>query len=196
MENILEKIGFGVLGAVVAGVGYLLKRWIERRPVFDEIEKQHKLLSLSKEMREQRVSLADLKKLEEAILNKSKVIGQYVTSIKKEIEVELQLNNKEFITQVEMNERACHEFNRADDKLKSIIRSLESHLDKTEIESLRKSQDSWEIFRKKQAEFTEVQYKGGSIQPLIYYSELERLTIERAASLQSEISIRATWRGE
>lgn len=187
MENILEKIGFVLLGAVVTGVGYLLKRWIERRPVFDEIEKQHKLLSINKEMREQRVSLADLKKLEEAILNKSKLTERYVTSIKKEIEIELQLDNKEFITQAEMNERAYDEFNRADDKLKTIIRSLDSHLDKTEIESLRKSQDSWEIFRKEQAEFAAVQYKGGSIQPLIYYSELKRLTIERAASLQSEL---------
>lgn len=31
MENILEKVGFVVLGAVVTGVGYLLKRLIERR---------------------------------------------------------------------------------------------------------------------------------------------------------------------
>ena len=61
------------------------------------------------------------------------------------------------------------------------------NLDKTKLETLIKAQNSWKIFREKQAEFASSQYKGGSIESLIYYSELERLTVERTASLQSEI---------
>lgn len=188
MENILEKIGLIVLGGILTGVGYLLKRRIERKPVFDAIEKHQKLLSLTKEMRDQKVSLSELKRLEEAILNKEKATEHYTQTIKEELKIDVAFENKEFITQAEMNEQAYQSFKRADEKLRTVLKSTESYLDKTELELLKKAQDAWEVFREEQAEFASNQYKGGSIQSLIYYSELERLTVERAASLQSEIN--------
>jgi uncharacterized protein YecT (DUF1311 family) len=187
MENILEKLGLVVLGGLVTGIGYLLKRRIERKPVLDEIEKHQKLLMLNKEMREQRISLPDLKKLEEAILNKEKATERHAISIKKEIKIATEIENREFITQAEMNEHAYEAFKRADEKLKNVIKSLERYLDKTELINLGKVQDAWEVFRKEQAEFSSHEYRGGSIQPLIYYAELERLTVARAASLQSDV---------
>lgn len=188
MENILEKIGLVVLGGLLTGIGYLLKRRIERKPVFDTIEKHQKLLTLNKEMRDQKVSLSELRRLEEAILNKEKATEHYTQTIKEELKVDTAFDNKEFITQAEMNEQAYQSFKRADAKLRNVLNSIEAYLDKTELETLKKAQATWEVFREEQAEFASNQYKGGSIQPLIYYSELERLTVERAASIQSEIN--------
>jgi uncharacterized protein YecT (DUF1311 family) len=196
MSEILEKIGLVVLGSLLAGAGYLLKRWIERKPVFDAIEKHQKLLSLNKEMRDQRVSLEDLRKLEEDILNKTKAIRQYAIHIKQEITVGDELAGKEFLTQAEMNEHAARSFHRAEEKLDSIIQSLEQDMEKIDLENFRKSQMAWKSFRNQQAEFLSDRYRGGSIQPLIHYSELERLTIERAASLQSEFDERLKLEGQ
>jgi len=187
MENILEKIGLVILGGLLTGIGYLLKRHIEQKSAFDAIEKHQNLLMLNKELKEQKVSLSELRKLEEAILNKEKAAEHHSLILKEELKTDTALECDEFITQAEMNKHAYQSFQRADTKLKNVLTSIESYLDKTELETLRKSQDSWKIFREKQAEFASSQYKGGSIESLIYYSELERLTVERAASLQSEI---------
>jgi len=187
MENILEKALFVLLGGFLAGIGYLLKRRIERRSIFDAIERNQKLLMLNKELRAQKISLSDLHELEAKILNKEKAAEQYAVTIKKELKDDMPLETKDFITQAEMNEHAYHSFKRADEKLQNILETMEIYLDKTELNILKNAHETWEIFRDKQAEFAANQYKGGSIQPLIYYSELERLTIERAASLQSEI---------
>jgi len=187
MENILEKIGLVILGSLLTGIGYLLKRHIEQKSIFDAIEKHQNLLTLNKELKEQKVSLSELRKLEEAILNKEKVAEHHSLILKKELKTGTALECDEFITQAEMNEHAYQSFQRADTKLKNVLTSIESYLDKTELETLRKAQDSWKIFREKQAVFASSQYKGGSIESLIYYSELERLTVERTASLQSEI---------
>jgi len=187
MDNILEKIGFAILGGLLTGIGYLLKRQIEQKSVFDAIEKHQNLLILNKGLKDQKVSLPELRKLEEAILNKEKATEHHSLILKEELKAGTALECDEFITQAEMNERAYQSFQQANTKLKNVLTSIESYLDKTELETLRKGQDSWKIFREKQAEFASNQYKGGSIESLIYYSELQRLTVERTASLQSEI---------
>jgi len=187
MENILEKIVFFILGGILTGIGYLLKRYIEQKSVFDEIEKHQKLLTLDKGLKDHKISLSELRKLEEAILNKEKAAERNSLILKEELKTSTALECDKFITQAEMNEHAYQSFQRADTKLKNILTSIEASLDKTELEILRKAQDSWKIFREKQAVFASSQYKGGSIESLIYYSELERLTVERAASLQSVI---------
>lgn len=64
---------------------------------------------------------------------------------------------------------------------------LKQYLSKENILLLEEGQEHWIKFREKHAELVAKKFEEGSIQPLIYYTELERLTIERIASLQTEL---------
>ncbi len=65
--ELLEKILFVILGALLPGIAYLLKRRIEKKPVSDALEKHQKLLSINKELAGQKISVEDLHLLEQAL---------------------------------------------------------------------------------------------------------------------------------
>lgn len=156
MENVLEKIGFVLLGGLITGLGYLLKRRIERKPVFDTIEKHQKLLSLNKELSKQKVSLTDLKKLEDALLIKSKATESYVAQMSEEVDIGKRVNRKlttylneltnslseglithgEMTQLAELNDTAYQLVLQSDEKLKSMLKLLEEHLDKIQLNDL------------------------------------------------------------
>lgn len=72
-------------------------------------------------------------------------------------------------------------------KLDQVINELSFKIDEVEREKLMQSQAAWENYSVEQAEAASISYRGGSIYPLIYLSELESLTVERAARLQAEL---------
>lgn len=198
MEEVLNKIGFALLGGFLTGTAYLLKRWLEKKPVLEEIEKHQKLLALAKEMNEQQLSIEALRQLEQTIIRKPQAIQAYIREIKEEIKkrtekVEIAIykpihETKQIITQTEMNEQAQREYIQAEQKLISTIEKLKEKISFDDAGLLDKIQESWKEFRDKQAVFTaHFYYRGGSMLPLIYYSELERLTVERVAALQNEL---------
>ena len=187
MADAIGKIGLVFLGGLLAGMGYLLKRWIEKKPVVDAIERYQKLLSLTKELTEQKISLDDLEKLQTSLLKKSVAAENYAQSLKSEAKNLVEEKGKEFRTQAEMNQQAVDSFRLADAKLKVALATLESLLSYKERDALREAQATWENYRSKQGEYAAKQYEGGSIAPLIFYSELESVTLARIAAIESEV---------
>ncbi len=87
------------------------------------------------------------------------------------------------LTQAEMNAAAAEDARKADEKLASILEVLDP---RSEHAALQASQTAWEIFRKRQAEFRSgINQPGhGSIAPMLYSSEVERLTRVRIEELE------------
>jgi hypothetical protein len=46
----IEKIGLILLGVLISGVGYLIKRKIESKPQIESLDKHKKLLDIHKQM--------------------------------------------------------------------------------------------------------------------------------------------------
>lgn len=195
MADAMQKIGFLFLGGLLAGLGYLLKRLIEKKTVVDAIDRYQKLLSLRKEMAEQKVSLVDLDKFQAFLQKKSVVAESYAQSLKSEANTFAKETRKESLTQAELNEHAVDSFRLSDAKLRVALATLESLLSHEERDALREAQATWEKYRSKQGEYAAKQYEGGSIEPLIFYSELESVTLARIAVIESEVEHIRSLRG-
>jgi uncharacterized protein YecT (DUF1311 family) len=168
MIELAEKIALVVVGALLAGGGYLIKRRIEKKPVIDEIDRRQKLLALNKELAQQKISLQDLDRLEALLLRKTKAAESFAQSLKAEVDAVTDAKGKEFLTQAEMNQRAFDSYQVADSKLRVAIASLAPMLSHEERHALGEAQAAWELYRDAQAQFAAKQFEGGSIAPLIY----------------------------
>jgi uncharacterized FlgJ-related protein len=72
--EILEKLGFVLLGVAIIAIGYLLKRKIESKPQIEAIDKHKKLLDIHKQMSDQGVDINGLRQLEAMITGKAVAI--------------------------------------------------------------------------------------------------------------------------
>jgi uncharacterized protein YecT (DUF1311 family) len=86
-----------------------------------------------------------------------------------------------------MNIVAAQAYERAERKLETIIAELKEYFSPEEIARLDETTEAWRNYQRKHAEFLISQYEGGSIQPLIYASALESLTIARIVELETEL---------
>jgi uncharacterized protein YecT (DUF1311 family) len=93
-------------------------------------------------------------------------------------------------TQAEMNTTARERYERASIRLHLIRDGLLRLLSPTERVLQDDTQRTWEAYRDHQANFAAAQFEGGTIQPLVRATELERLTIERAAILETDLEFK------
>ena len=88
-------------------------------------------------------------------------------------------------TQVEANACADSAYGRADDELNAVYRRVSAKLGAEERPRLRAVQRAWIAFRVAHCEFLAERYEGGSIQPYIRASCLEKVTRERTGHLRA-----------
>ncbi len=192
----LEKIALVIVGVLLSGLGYWIKRFVERKADTETLERHKKLLEINKQMTEQQVTVEDLKRLESALTGKAEAIAAYSKTIESEATPLLELKRDEPITQAEMNMVASNNFETAKQQMTSVLNELLSHLDGEEKAALSESQRAWENYCFEQAEAAAISYQGGSIYPVIFFSEMESLAVERAARLQVELDHLRRTRGE
>ena len=185
--DIVNKILFVIIGISISGIGYLIKRLIEKRSNVETLERRKNVLEIHKQMKDQGLEIPDLLKLESQLVSKQKSIAKNTQEYEQESKPLVNSQSEESLTQNELNERANQKFEDAKAKLQIILEQLLSKLDKTEKEALKKSQRTWEEYSIEQAFSASSSYRQGSIYPLIYFSELESLTLERAARLKAEL---------
>jgi len=88
-------------------------------------------------------------------------------------------------TQQEMNSQAKNAHNKADLEMAKIYRSLMSSLSSQNDKNLLlDAQRAWIKYKESHCKSLANQYQGGSMYPLVLYSCLEELTIERKKQLQ------------
>ncbi|SRR5260221_266145 len=181
-----------VLMVVIGGAGtaawFHWRRRVERKPVFENIEKAHKLVALKKELVGTNSTLEDLKSLEDALMGRGEVAKALAVSYEQEANELRELQQKSALTQAEMNFAAAQAYERSAQKLEYVIVGLKEYYSPEEIERFEDAQKAWLAYRDKHAAFLAAQYAGGSIQPLIHASALESVTIARIVELEAELS--------
>lgn len=176
-----------LLGILLSAIGYLIKRKIENRPQIESLDKHKKLLDIHKQMNEQGIDIEGLKELEAKLTGKAAAIQRNAIALQSTSVPLIGENQAEEITQSELNSRAALSFESAKVRMHEVFSQLERKVDSVKSQSLMNSQTEWNNYSVSQAEAAAATYQGGSIYPLIYFSELESLTNERTARLQAEL---------
>ena len=182
----MEKIGLVILGVALSTVVYLLKRWIESKPQIEALDKHKKLLDIHKQMNEQGIDIDGLKELEKRLAGKANAIKENIKELTESLEP-LTKEESEDLTQIQLTDRAKDKFEKAKEKLQEVIAGIDARVGDRESQALMNSQNAWEGYSVDQAMAAATSYEGGSMWNLIYFSELESLTVERAARLQAEL---------
>lgn len=184
--ELYEKVGLVILGVLLSGIGYLAKRWIESKPQNETLDKHKKLLDIHKQMSEQGLDVDGLRELETQLLGKSDAIRKHTSELTERREP-LIAPQEEDLTQRELNQRASERFEIAKQKLQDVYAGIDARVGDRESQALMNSQKAWEGYSVDQAMAAASAYDGGSMWSLVYFSELESLTIERTARLQAEL---------
>ena len=75
-----------------------------------------------------------------------------------------------------MNEQALSEFQRADERLATVVAHLRRQLDEETLAIFDDAHRSWLQFRDRYARFISQSYAGGAIRPLIHAVTMESVT--------------------
>jgi len=95
------------------------------------------------------------------------------------------------MTQAEMNSHAQKLRDVVEDSLKNTIKVIENSdvLSEKEVIAFKEAQLKWDDYAKAQAYFEQLEHEGGSMEPLVYNSTLENLTVNRIAELRQKIKV-------
>jgi uncharacterized protein YecT (DUF1311 family) len=189
MTDLIEKLLFVFLGALLSGGAFLLKRLIEGRPTLEVIERHEKLLSLRERLKSSGTSLEDLGTLEAALLGKAEAAEKIAFEYEHRLTEEIKSRPDHDLTQMELNLRAGEAAKFADNRLKHFINDLEKQLDAESVSTLHESQKIWELYRDKHVQFCGERYRGGSIRPMIQSLTYESLTVNRLDALETSCAI-------
>ncbi|GIA07513.1 hypothetical protein VCSRO83_3618 [Vibrio cholerae] len=171
----------------MTGIGYLIKRKIESKPELEILDKHQKVLDIHKKMSEQGLDISGLNQFACMLTEKSSAVQSHVFDLNTKSVSRMQASSTGHITQTEMNQMASDSYNRSLIKMNEVYAQLMGKLDSDRTEAYGCAQAKWNEYIEAHARSVADMYKGGSIYPLIYYSELETLVFERTARLQSEL---------
>src|SRR5436305_7866216 len=173
MDKSLLKDAFIFLaGLIAAPLAYFIKRRIERRPQYEDLEIKERVLKITKEMKEQNLTPEQLQELEKALRQKLRSRTSLDGSDRVVVALFEGLSEKP-TTQFEMSQLSFQDFESADLELKHAYEKLDSIVDPADAERLERAQECWNQFRDMQARFADGLYEGGSIQPMIRNLELQ-----------------------
>jgi uncharacterized protein YecT (DUF1311 family) len=183
----MSQVLLVVLGSFLTGFVWLVQRQIKKEPLTEAITRISATLDVRQRMQEQGVTLAELEKFQAEIMRQRRDNEDRITL---ELKANAPLPEERIITQAEMNTNAAERFREAEDKMQFILGELQQYLARGERFRFFEVQAAWEKYREEQSEYASSIAEGGSMQPMLRSSERERLTIERAAALQTELDFR------
>lgn len=90
-----------------------------------------------------------------------------------------------YMTQGEMNEEAVRRADVAERQMKQARIALEKSglMNEAQLAALERAQDRWQEFARARADVVAAAFEGGTMAPLIWWSEMEAATISRAGEL-------------
>jgi len=175
------------VGAAGTALWFFWRRKAEQAPVFENIQKAEKLLSLRKELDNASYTLSDLKKLEDSLMGRAEIAKELGASYEEEA---LRIRETEYsgaMSQTEMNRVAAQAYHRAEERLQAVIEESKAFYSPEEIGQFDEANAAWREYQRKNAEFLASRYEGGSMQPLIHASALEAAAIARIIELESQL---------
>lgn len=183
----MKEVLLVLLGSLGTGLVWFVQRHVKKEPLTEAITRISATLDVRQRMREQGVTLTDLEKFQAEIMQRRR---DNEDRLALELNANAPFEEGRIITQAEMNTEAAARFREAQNKMEFIIGELQPYFDGMERSRFSVVQAAWEDYRNQQAEYASFFAEGGSMQPLLRSAERERLTIERAAALQTELDFR------
>ena len=170
----------GAIGtALVGGAAYLIRRRIEGTAASSMLDRRTKVLTLHKTLKEAGLSVEDVDAFD-AELTRRIAKGAKEDEVAAEL---AQMAGPGFgESQAEMNILAGAELNIARAVMNKALEELKMSNCNTELAD--QSQRAWTRFAEKEARLKASVVEGGSMYPLVYAAELERLTIARIADVR------------
>jgi uncharacterized protein YecT (DUF1311 family) len=163
------------IGGVFSAFGFLAQRMLSKASTLEDLDIQLKLLEIKKQQKEQNVSDEELEKMRARLPKRVSGPGHII---------EFAQGPPEFKTQAQMLEYADSEYRILESDLRDTLTLLNRQRDDTWRKQLEQSQLAWLEYRNKQAKLASEQYKGGSIAPFIYVTEINDITKQRIAELR------------
>lgn len=186
--DMLKDIVLLVLGGAGTAIWFFWRRRAEQAPVFENIQKAEKLLSLRKELDNTNYTVADLKKLEDVLMGRADVAKELSITYEQEAQSIREIEMNTGLTQAEMNIAAAEAYRKAECKLDTVIAQIKKFFSPEECARFDQSNEAWRAYQQSHATFLASRYEGGSIQPLIHASVLEAVTIARLVELEAELN--------
>jgi uncharacterized protein YecT (DUF1311 family) len=183
----VKDLVLAILSWIASTSSNFINRKVEKKPIFENIEKAQKLLCLQKELDQTKYTLEDLKHLEDALMGEADADRKLGSNYERRSDIIKRIELDTATTQTEMNIVAGQAYERAERRLESTIKELKEHFSDSDegIKEIDVMNKAWEVYRKEHAEFVAKPYKGGTIYPLIYASALESVTITRITELET-----------
>ncbi|NVM92891.1 uncharacterized protein YecT (DUF1311 family) [Variovorax sp. SG517] len=187
----VKAVALPSFGVAAAGVGYLLRRMIEKRGPIEEIELLAKVANLKSQLAKDGTNISELRSFQAQALGKEAAAA--ITTAQRYAETASQLSGNarqvdrdpafdNAITQGEMNDVSYRKADQADDELSEAIRFLQEH-GIGNSEDLQRSQIAWKSYCEAELSREARIWEGGSIRPLMINLKREALTRERIATL-------------
>jgi uncharacterized protein YecT (DUF1311 family) len=187
MADWVKDVVLLMIGGIGTAIWFFWRRKVEQTPVFENIQKAERLLSLQNKLDKTSYTIDDLKNLEYALMGRAEVARELGESYAQEAEELRKIEFSNALTQSELNILASQAYQRSESKLESTIAELMKYYSPKDVERFDQANKAWRDYQLKYAEFVASQYKGGSIYPLIYASALDSLTIARIVELETEL---------
>ncbi len=182
-----KDVVFMLLGGAGTAIWFFMRRRAERTPVFENIHKAEKLLSLHKELGAAGCTVSDLKNLEATLMGRAEAAKALSASYEEEARQVRELEFNGALTQHEMNTAAARAYERSEGRLQEVIEQFKKFYSPEDAEQFDDAQGAWREYQLKNASFLAARYEGGTIQPLIYSSALESAAVARIVELEAEL---------
>jgi uncharacterized protein YecT (DUF1311 family) len=169
-----------VLGGLLSGAGFVLKRWITRERDKEHVAELSVLATVASQMRATGVSMEEIEALKKYLRQGHRVENSTAPSPVPDRPV----------TQLEMNEAAARDLKKLDDEMYELLRTISLHLDENEKAELDAAQRKWETFRDAHAEFVSKIFEGGSMRPLWFITSVDIATRDRLNELRTYLDVR------
>lgn len=184
-----------VTAALLIGgvVGYFGKRFVERSALGERIGHVTKLVELKANMDRSGIELEDVNDFESRLFFSKPRLRQLEDAVEKLVdpktpsEVAQRLTKNfhiEGLTQADMTQSAYSSLIGAEALLKAVFEELGQEMPADQFATLKATQDTWAKYVHGQASLAASLVEGGSMQPMIYAAERERLTSQRYAELR------------
>lgn len=178
----IKELGLIILGACITVAGFFAKRNIQRDSEKETLELQAKALALHRDLKSEGLGVDDLVAIQRDFTSRRHRTRQREDELIKKGD-EAAVAPTAATSQRGMNRIAAASLEAAQAGMKKAIVELGLYLSE-HGEELQRTQEAWKNYAEAQAELWAVGSKGGSIYPLLYCGELERLTVQRTAELQ------------
>ena len=116
----IEKVLFVLLGVLLSGLGFLIKRRVEGKPKQEALDIQKKVLEIHKQMNEQGLDIDSLKTFENNLIGKNAAIQRHSTELQAETTPLIDESENRNLSQIELTQRASDKLEKVGPAYKGI----------------------------------------------------------------------------